>query len=281
MKTFRPLLLAVLATSLWVFNPSATAGELIFSQYSDNQSTFGPSQFWPATGVNSEVADDFNVVANIDRISVDGFIWDAVDFQGVYVRFYEFGADSKPGAVQREYFFPAGHPDLSFNSVSGGFDAYLSSGFTAKGRHFLSVQPIINYWYWWSANVNAPRGEAFYFRNNAAGEAWHHGDNLNYNVNADLSFYLYGTVSGPGVIENLSATTLPRSGFLEIFGSNLGGDGAVLIGGIPAPVADWSSTRIIAYVPESAPLATLSVQVVNGAGASNTRSLTVTTRPAA
>jgi hypothetical protein len=281
MKTFKPLLLAVLAASLWAFSPSVTAGELIFSQHSDNQSTYGPSQWWPAAGVNSELADDFNVVANIDGISASGFIWDAVDFQGVHVRFYEFGADSKPGALQREYFFASSDPNMSFNALTGAINATLSPAFSATGRHFVSVQPVINYWYWWSSSVNAPRGEAFYFRDNSAGEAWHHGDNLNYNVNADLSFYLYGTVSGPGVIGSLSATTLPRSGFLEIFGSNFGGDGTVLIGGISAPVADWTSTRIVAYVPEVAPMATLAVQVANRAGGSNTKSLAVTTRPAA
>ena len=79
----------------------------------------------------------------------------------------------------------------------------------------------------------------------------------------------------------MSATTLPRSGFLEVFGSNFGGAGTVLIGGISAPVADWSSTRVVAYVPELAPLGSLPVQVVNGAGGSNTTSLSVTTRPVA
>ena len=88
-------------------------------------------------------------------------------------------------------------------------------------------------------------------------------------------------MTGAGVITSLSESTLPRSGFLEIVGSNFGGDGTVLIGGISAPVANWSSTRVIAYVPESAPLATLPVQVVNGAGASNTIPLSVTTRPVA
>ena len=231
--------------------------------------------------MNSEVADEFNVVANIDRVSAGGFIWGAVNFQGVYVRFYAFGADNKPGALQHEYFLAAGDPNVAFNQLSGAIDATLSPAFAATGRHFLSVQPVINYWYWWSANSGAPRGEAFYFRNNTTGEAWHHGDNLNINVNADVVFDLYGTVTGAGVITSLSETTLPRSGFLEIFGSNFGGDGTVLIGGISAPVADWTSTRIIAYVPESAPLATLPVQVVNGAGGSNTISLAVTTRPAA
>ena len=73
---------------------------------------------------------------------------------------------------------------------------------------------------------------------------------------------------------------MPRSGFLEIFGNNFGGDGTVLVGGIAAPVATWTNTRIVAYVPETAPPATLSVQVVNGSGGSNIQALTVTTRPA-
>jgi hypothetical protein len=279
MKTFTRFLLLLFAALLW--SSSTKASELLFSQDADGQSTYGPSQFWPAAVVNAEIADDFTAVANVDRVSATGFVWGVNEFQGVYVRFYEFGVDNKPGVLQRQYFFGAGNPDLSFNSVSGAIEAYLSPGFAASGRHFLSVQPVSNYWYWWSADVNAPRGEAFYFRNNAAGEAWHHGDNLNANVNADVSFYLYGTVSGPGIVENLSTGNLARSGYLEIFGNNFGGDGTVLIGGIPAPVADWTGTRIVAYVPEAAPLGTLAVQVLNNAGASNTKSLSVTARPAA
>ncbi len=281
MKTKVPVLLTALAASLWICSPLLAASELLFSQNADGQSTYGPSQLWSASSVNSEIADDFNVVANIDRVYASGFIWGAVNFQGVYVRFYQYGADNKPGALQREYFLAAGGPNVTFDQLSGAIDTTLSPAFAATGRHFLSVQPVINYWYWWSANINAPQGQAFYFRDNAAGEAWHHGDNLNLNVNADVSFYLYGAVTGAGVIDSLSGSTLPRSGFLEIFGSNFGGDGTVFIGGIPAPVADWSSTRIVAYVPESAPLATVNVKVVTAAGASNTRSLAVTARPAA
>ncbi len=271
--------LTILAAALWVSNSSARAGELIFSQYSDGQSTYGPSQLWQGTGVNSEVADEFNVTANIDRVSAAGFIWGTVNFQGVYVRFYEFGADNKPGALQHEYFLAAGDPNVSFNQNTGTIDANLSPTFAATGRHFLSVQPIINYWYWWSSSTGTPRGEAFYFRNNAAGEAWHHGDNASFNSNADVAFGLYGTVTGAGTITSLSDTTLPRSGFLEIFGTNLGGDGTVLIGGIPALVSSWSGTRIVAYVPENAPLSTLPVEVVTEAGPSNTVPLTVTARP--
>src|SRR5688500_6789213 len=55
----RPLLtLTILAASLWITSPSDRAGALIYSQSSDGQSTFGPSQLWAATGVNSEVADE-------------------------------------------------------------------------------------------------------------------------------------------------------------------------------------------------------------------------------
>jgi hypothetical protein len=282
MKTFKKLSAIIFGVALLSGGIArAQSSSLLYSQLPDGQSTYGPSQLWSASGVNSEIADDFSVIGNIDRVYASGFVWGAVDFQGVYVRFYQYGADNKPGPLQREYFLAPGDPNLTFDPLSGAIDATLSSAFPATGQHFLSVQPVINYWYWWSANINAPRGQAFYFRNNATSEAWHHGDNLNLNVNADVSFYLYGTVTGAGTIDSLSATTLPRSGFLEIFGSNFGGDGTVFVGGIRAPVADWSSTRIVAYVPESAPLSTVNVKVVTTAGTSNLKPLTVTTRPAA
>jgi IPT/TIG domain len=282
MKTVKKLSAIIFGVALLLggIARAQTSGVLYF-QSPDGQSTYGPSELWAASGVNSEIADDFNVIANIDRVYASGFVWGAVNFQGVYVRFYQYGADNKPGALQREYFLAASDPNLTFDSLSGAIDAKLSSAFPATGRHFLSVQPVINYWYWWSANINAPLGQAFYFRNNTIGEAWHHGDNLNLNANADVSFYLYGTVTGAGIIDSLSTTTLPRSGFLEIFGSNFGGDGTVFIGGIRAPVADWSSTRIVAYIPETAPLSTVNVKVVTAAGTSNLKPLTVTTRPAA
>jgi hypothetical protein len=83
----------------------------------------------------------------------------------------------------------------------------------------------------------------------------------------------------PGQITALSATTLERSGYLEISGTNFGSDGSVLIGGLAAPVADWQSTKIVAYVPEAAQLASVPVQVVNTLGeTSNSLTLTVTAR---
>jgi hypothetical protein len=250
----------------------AQASQLLFSQLSDNQSTFGPSQLWEPAGVNSEVADDFDVTANIDRVLASGFISGVVNFQGVYVRFYEYGADAKPGALQREYFLTTG-----FNA--GTIDVTLSPPFSATGRHFLSVQPVMDYWYWWSSRTNQPRGEAFYFRDLAHGQIqWQHGDNLNFNWNADVTFSLYGTPTGAPQISGLSANTLDRSGYLEIFGSNFGGTGTVLIDGIAAFTTSWESARIVAYVPEAARLGTVPVQVFNDVGPSNIVNLTVTAR---
>jgi len=263
---------AVVAMLMWGGMLRAQASELLFSQLSDGQSTYGPSELWTPAGVNSEVVDDFDLVGNIDRVFASGFIWGIVNFQGVYVRFYQYGADGKPGALQRQYFLNTG-----FNA--GAIDVTLSPPFSATGRHFLSVQPVINYWYWWSSQSGAPRGQAFYFRDLAAGQTqWQHGDNLNLNWNADVTFSLYGTLTGPGQISSLSATTLARSGYLEIFGSNFGSSGTVLIDGIAAFTANWESTRIVAYVPEAATLATVPVQVFNNSGPSNIVNLTVTAR---
>jgi Divergent InlB B-repeat domain len=265
--------IAVVATWMWAGMFRAQASDLLFSQLSDGQSTYGPSELWTAAGINSEVADDFDVVGNIDRVVASGFIWGTVDFRGVYVRFYAYKADGTPGALLKEYFLTSG-----FNA--GTIDVALSPAFAASGKHFVSVQPVINYWYWWSSHTSAPRGQAFYFRNLAAGQtAWQHGDNLNVNTNADVTFSLYGTVAGPGQVSRLSTTTLVRSGYLEIFGSNFGGSGKVLIAGLSAPVADWTGDHIVAYVPEAAPLSSVSVLVVNASGlSSNTVNLNVVAR---
>jgi hypothetical protein len=275
--------LIIAALLLLCLSSVAAGGELLFSQYSDGQSTYGPSQAWSFTGTNSEVADDFVVKGRIDRVVAAGFTWGLVDFQGVYIRFYEFGPENAPGALQQEYFLSASDPNLSHDSI-GTVSANLSPAFWATGRHFITVQPVSDYWYWWSANSDAPFGQSFYFRNLAAGQTvWQKGDNQFFTYpQADVSFFLYGALTEPGTIDHLSANTLPRSGLLEIFGSNFGSTvGQVLIGDAAAPVSYWSSTHVIAYVPELAPLMTVGVQVVNAVGPSNTLPLNVTERPPA
>src|SRR5581483_8290744 len=192
----------ILGSTMFLQGIVCGQSNLLYSQLADGQSTFGPSEIFRAEGINSEVADDFNVIGGIDRVHAEGFIWGAVDFQGVYVRFYEYKPDGTPGLLQREYFFTGGFS-------AGSIDVTLSPPFMASGRHFLSVQPAINYWYWWSSGTNMPRGQAFYFRTLAAGQtSWQHGDNLNLGTSAEVSFSLHGSPTGAGTISSLSATSL-------------------------------------------------------------------------
>jgi flagellar hook capping protein FlgD/putative pyrroloquinoline-quinone binding quinoprotein len=256
------------------------AGELLYFQSNDGQSTYGPSQLWPASGVNSEIADDFDLVATIDRVVAGGFIFGTTpEWQGVYVRFYEYRSDGTPGVLQGEFFLPAGDPNLTVDSY-GLVDARLPQPFAAHGRHFLAVQPVVNTWYWWSANTGAPHGQQFFYRDAAGQNIWRHGDGQSFsNAAADVEFAIYGTVTGPGSIASLSATNVARNAYLEIFGSNFGSNGTVRIGGASAPIAEWRGDRIVAYVPEAAPLGSNSLQVITPGGTSNALFLNVGPRP--
>lgn len=250
-------------------------GDTLITQPRGGGNVYGPSGVWAASNLNQEVADDFQAVGSIDRVLADGFLENASQFQGVYIRFYEAGSDGTPGALQKEYFFSTG-----LNTTTGAIDVSLSPAFSATGQHFLSVQPVMKGWYWWDSSSGSPHGAGLYHRNKAAGETvWTPGDGTPSTNQSDLAFRLYGTSSGPGTISSLSATTVTRSGYLEIRGSNLGSSGTVLIDGKAAPIADWNSGSILAYVPEAAALGSVTVQVINGSGQpSNTVPLNVTAR---
>src|SRR5690348_15338966 len=71
------------------------------------------------------------------------------------------------------------------------------------------------------------------------------------------------TQVGPAQITALSASSVDRSGYLEITGTIFGATGTTLIGGVTAPIADWQNTKIVAYVPEAAALGASTVQVTN------------------
>ena len=276
---------AAVSAALFVSCIGLPASELIFSQLDDGQSNHGPSNHAPLGPVDAEVADDFDLTASIDRIVAYGFNFPnpVPDFGGVYVRFYASSGAGGPGALQAERFVPAGDPNLINGlEIAGWLDITLATPFEATGKHFVSVQPVTaTAWYRWSANSHAVQGQPFYYRDPGSGVPnWQNDDGLG-NLDTDIAFDLYGTVTAAGHIDTLSAATLPRSGYLEIFGTNFGGSGSVQIGGLGAPVADWDDGRIVAYVPEAAGLGTVSVQVTNGSGQpSNSASLDVTTRPA-
>ncbi|HEY0426905.1 MAG TPA: FG-GAP-like repeat-containing protein [Pyrinomonadaceae bacterium] len=87
-------------------------------------------------------------------------------------------------------------------------------------------------------------------------------------------------------INALSSNILPRSGRLKISGFDFGAtqsavSGVVRINGVAAPVSSWTNEEITAYVPETAPLGTGSVQVSYGNGGGNSFAFEVTLRPSA
>ncbi len=204
-------------------------GELIFSQSIDGLSTYGPSNRAPGGPVQAEVADDFNLFASVERIVVFGSQWGPTDdFAGAYVRFYAYGADGKPGDLQSESFLAAGDPGLVNGLDEGGWlDITLPTPFSATGQHFVAVQPMLTT----RGTAGAPtptRPTASRSTTVIRATARPTGSTATGWIPSRTrtsTFQLYGTMTGAGHIDSLSAPTLPRSGYLEIFGSNFGGSG--------------------------------------------------------
>src|SRR6476646_5669424 len=140
MKMRYTLTTTAIAAFLMAAINSLPASDLLYSQSVDGQSAFGPSEVWTPSNINSEVADDFEVVGSIDRVIANGYVPGAPAFQGVNVRFYEYLPDGTPGPLQREYFLATGYN-------AGTIDVTLSPPFVASGKHFLSVQPVLDGWY--------------------------------------------------------------------------------------------------------------------------------------
>ena len=248
-----------------------------FSDFSD----WGPSQSPPG----SEIADDFDVVGTITRIDVNGYgayTGDAT-FNGVYVRFYSYGTDNLPGPLQAEYYIPKGDPRILNKVSSADFQLNLGTAFQASGKHFVVVQvSSSNAWYWRSADEDAPRNTALFYRATPT-SAWSHTVGFLGTANCDTAFTLYGTrsLTAP-TISGLSAASLAQAGRLKISGSGFGdtqGTGVVQIGGVSAPVSNWTNNSITAYVPDGAAIGADNVQVITAGGTSNALSLQVTLRP--
>ena len=268
-----------------LFSTSGIKADAIVWQQSVDYSNFsdwGPSQ--RSSRANSAVADDFDVVGTITRVDVIGFgaMTQDAAFTGIYIDFYEYAADGKPGALQTEFFIPKGDPRILNPVSSSDFQVELGSAFQATGKHFVSVQAGGTLeWYWRSADEGAPRGPALYYRPSATGQ-WSHKNPLGQTANADTGMTLYGTrtLAAPSITA-LSTSTLPQAGRLVITGSGFGDEqnaGTVKIGGANAPVSDWSENSITAYVPDASPLGSDNVQVMTSGGTSNSLTLAVTAR---
>ena len=141
------------------------------------------------------MADDFDVVGTITRIDVNGYgpRTQETAFNGVYVRFYAYGANTKPGALRAKFFIPKGDPRILNQFNSADYQIALGSAFQSTGKHFVSVQALATTaWYWRSANEDAPRGTALYFRASPS-SAWTHTVPVLGTANDDTAFTLYGT----------------------------------------------------------------------------------------
>jgi hypothetical protein len=295
MRDFTVFLMALLAVAVG----HANAQEIVWHQPGDGQGNWGPAQKTqdPVYGtINAEVADDIDMVGTVNKVAFAGYNGSMANpavvparFYGVYVRFYAYGADGKPGALQAEYWVPKGDARLTVdNNRPDTFTTVLQPAFQATGKHFVATQVVMDsewyaIWYGWSANTNAPKGQALFGRDLLTGSGWGHSFSYS-EANADLAFTLYGTRVWPApTLASLSDSTIARSGRLTLTGENFGntqGAGGVTIGGVPAHVVQWTNTVITCYVPEGAPPTTTSVQVTAPGGLSNALPLTVTLRPA-
>lgn len=231
--------------------------------------------------IDREVADDFDVVGSLQSIKAQGeystyFNGPAMNFQGVYVRFYEW-QNGVPGALQYERLIAPSAVTVTSDST-GVFTMQipLPTAFTASGRHFLSIQTVSDLGWWWrTANGGSARLAAAKVRERTPAGGWANANG------SDVAFTLYGTLTGPPQLLSISDATLPRSGRLRLFGSNFGSStapGEVRIGSLRAIVTHWSNVEIHAYVPEALTPGTYDVQVVTALGSSATFPLAVTNR---
>ena len=109
---------------------------------------------WTPSNIDSlGGADDFDLVASIDRVVADGFALGSVSFQGVYVRFYAYNTDGTPGGTSTAYFFTTGYN-------AGTIDVTLSPAFAATGNTSSPSSRCSTAGIGWSAHTNAPQGTA-------------------------------------------------------------------------------------------------------------------------
>ena len=265
----------------------ALGSSLLWQQTWDGQSSYGPSV--RSSLVDQEIADDFNIVGDVDRVVATGRLpfGSPPDptVQAVEVRFYAVDGD-RPGEVLAEYVLAGDDPNLVYDpDAVNTFDITLSPPFEATGHSFVGVQAVVEaFWMRPSSGDGTARLEPIWVKDDLGNGDWErysdvHGVHLD-----DVAFELHGTLSAAPQITALSSPTATRSGRVRIFGNNFGGTGAggqVLVDGQPAMVAEWTDVAIHAYVPETAALGTTEIVVTTAAGGSSSPyPLEVTTRTA-
>jgi outer membrane protein assembly factor BamB len=103
-------------------------------------------------------------------------------------------------------------------------------------------------------------------------------------IRRGLFLALAGALCAPAVAEpditGLNRTECSPSGRVVISGSGFGQGGTVRIAGLDAWTTTWTDERIVAFVPEGAPLGIVPLEVIVGSERSHEVELTVTSRTA-
>ena len=232
---------------------------------------------------DTEVADDFQVFGSVTRIISYATNTCFQTVTGVRVRFYEW-TDAGPGVLQSEYVLAADDPGfVYFAPCPSILDVTLPSAFTASGWHFVSVQLMVDggfeYWQPLEADEGPLNNSTVYSRDNLAGGVWEVDSDWSGDGLSDMQFELFGFAAP--FIAQISPPSVTRSNRIVITGSAFGNDPqavTVFVDGQPAIVTQALGSEIHAYVPETASLGIVDVQVVNDQGPGNAMPLTIVPR---
>lgn len=203
----RVSILALAFTSAGAISATAQTPYILWNQPANGNTTSNTSMLIPGdtSPWDTEVADDFDVVGEIQRVVVAGHgcgQCSAPDLDGVWVRFWTWTPNG-PGAVQAEMLVDADDPGLLYDPVlPATFDITLPQAFAATGPHFLSIQAVFTadggWWDRWLANMGAPTGAPLYFRDGRDDDTWKpHVDFFGDVTNSDVGFLLYGVDGDP------------------------------------------------------------------------------------
>lgn len=278
-------LLRILAATMLLGSALAARAETIWEQTWDFQSVFGISTRTPDRSNDVELADDFDLNASIDRVTIHGGRdWNPPPdphVTGAYVRFYNWSSGI-PGALLYEEFVPVGDR-LRYTDNVDDVTAVLEHPFESAGKTFVSVQLLIDQgYYWYSSRSNSPRMSPVMMRDRQNGGGWTRA-NFYGELNCDACFSLGGEIDAPAVIGSLDKSAATKSGRVQIFANNIGetqGTGRVLVNGQEAWVTQWGTDGIHFYIPESTTPGPATVQIDNGSGLSEPKTIEVLERTA-
>jgi hypothetical protein len=187
----------------------ASAAQLLFQTRGDGKAiTADAIKSGGDMSVDREIADDFIASGTIERVVLYGydcFNCVGASSTGVNVRLYDTAQDGSPGNLLHEFHYAADDPrfrhDINRTGHESTVDISFPEAYAVDGTYFLSVQ--LEYagaatWPLWSAETDAPLGQAFYQRDRLSAGAWVHGpSNTGPFANHDLWFEMYGTPPGP------------------------------------------------------------------------------------